>query len=113
MLEFELKTRVDYNTEEVTFEGTSSFSRGPASANVLIYRADVSVLGGRESGNAYIKIPADIAVEFEASPPSSRSTSTAAPSRSMLTGARSRAFPKPNLSAAGCFVFFSAGTIPN
>ena len=67
-LEFELITRVDYNTEEIAFEGTPSFNRGPASANVLIYRTDVSVLGGREVGNAYVKIPADIAVELEGQP---------------------------------------------
>lgn len=67
-LEFELITRVDYNTEEIAFEGTPTFNRGPESANVLFYRTDISVLGGREAGHAYIKIPADIAVELKGQP---------------------------------------------
>lgn len=67
-LEFDLITRVDYNTEEFAFEGTPAFNRGQASANVLWYRTDISVLGGREAGHAYIKIPAEVAAELAGQP---------------------------------------------
>jgi hypothetical protein len=68
-LEFDLITRADYNNEEIHFEGTPTFNRGPESANVLWYRSAISVLGGREEGNAYITIPAAIAAELEGGQP--------------------------------------------
>lgn len=67
-LEFDLITRVDYSTEELAFEGTPAFNRGQASANVLWYRTDISILGGREAGHAYIKIPAEVAAELAGQP---------------------------------------------
>ena len=67
-LEFDLITRVDYNTEELGFEGTPAFNRGAGSANILWYRTDISVLGGREAGPAYIKMPADLAAEVAGQP---------------------------------------------
>jgi hypothetical protein len=49
-LEFDVITRADYTNEELAFEGTPAFNRGPASANVLWYRSAVSILGGHEAG---------------------------------------------------------------
>jgi len=67
-LEFDVITRADYSNEELAFEGTPAFNRGPASANVLWYRSDVSILGGREADNTYLQMPADLVAEIAGQP---------------------------------------------
>lgn len=78
-----------------------------------MYRNNVSVLGGREAGHAYIKIPADIASELEGQYAELQVDFNGSAVTLYTKGhTGSRAFPKHDSSAVGCFASFSADTTP-
>ena len=67
-LEFDLVSKEDYTTDEIAFEGTTSYTVGSASALVKWGRTGITIVGGSDAGHAYLTTPADIAAELSGQP---------------------------------------------